>query len=146
MLIDHAPCGDFISSQATVHQSLAVHPNIVTLHRTLETSSFLLLVLESVPGEDLFYFLEQSRDHGDDELDTEGSSDGSHHGTSSSGTSGGTAHTPPTPSLLSSFHPSQLLSQSRLKLIASMFSQMCDAVEVSPATCSTRLLFFCHRS
>ena len=35
---------------------------------------------------------------------------------------------PPTPSLLASLHPNQLLSNRRLHLIASMFSQMCDAV------------------
>ncbi|KIO29375.1 hypothetical protein M407DRAFT_62335, partial [Tulasnella calospora MUT 4182] len=42
---------------------LPTHPNIVTLYRTLQTPSYLLLVLESVPGQDLYYFLEQSRDH-----------------------------------------------------------------------------------
>ncbi|KAM6490359.1 Protein kinase-like domain containing protein, partial [Amanita muscaria] len=77
-----------------IHQSLKSHPNIVTLHRTLETSSFLLLVLEYVPGEDL---------------------------------------------LLSNSNPSQLLSCTRLRLIASMFSQMCDAV----AACHDQQVF--HR-
>lgn len=48
--------------EARVHQSLPTHPNIVTLYRTLQTPSYLLLVLESVPGQDLYYFLEQSRD------------------------------------------------------------------------------------
>lgn len=105
----------------TIHQSLKSHPNIVTLHRTLETPSFLLLVLEYVPGEDLFYFLEQARDHYD--ID-------SHHSDS---------HTPPTPSLLSNMNPSQLLSRTRLRLIASMFSQMCDAV----AACHDQQVF--HR-
>ena len=42
-----------------------------------------------------------------------------------------TARTPPTPSLLATMSPSKLLSRTRLKLIASMFKQMCDAV----ATC-----------
>ena len=109
------------ASQVTIHQSLKSHPNIVTLHRTLETASFLLLVLEYVPGEDLFYFLEQARDHYDSD---------SHHSDS---------HTPPTPSLLSNMHPSQLLSRTRLRLIASMFSQMCDAV----AACHDQQVF--HR-
>ncbi|KAF8621528.1 hypothetical protein AX15_007700 [Amanita polypyramis BW_CC] len=108
-------------TEVTIHQSLKSHPNIVTLHRTLETSSFLLLVLEYVPGEDLFYFLEQARDHYD--------SDSQHSD----------AHTPPTPSLLSNMHPSQLLSRTRLRLIASMFSQMCDAV----AACHDQQVF--HR-
>ncbi|KAJ7594754.1 hypothetical protein C8J56DRAFT_448170 [Mycena floridula] len=108
-------------SEVTIHQSLRSHPNIVTLHRTLETSSFLLLLLEYVPGEDLFYFLEQARDHYDSESSSESS------------------HTPPTPSLLSNLHPSQLLSRTRLRLISSMFSQMCDAV----AACHAQQVF--HR-
>ncbi|KAF8904380.1 kinase-like domain-containing protein [Gymnopilus junonius] len=110
-------------SEVTIHQSLQLHPNIVTLHRTLETSAFLLLLLEYVPGEDLFYFLEQSRDRYD--LD-------SPHPTDSS-------VTPPTPSLLSNLHPSHLLSRTRLRLISSMFSQMCDAV----AACHAQQVF--HR-
>ncbi|KDQ21821.1 hypothetical protein BOTBODRAFT_82894, partial [Botryobasidium botryosum FD-172 SS1] len=68
-----------------IHQSLPVHPNVVTLYRTLETSSFLFLAL----------------------------------------CNSAISITPPTPSLLCS---SQLLSHSRLRLIASMFGQMCDAV------------------
>jgi len=108
-------------SEVTIHQSLRLHPNIVALDRTLETSAFLLLLLEYVPGEDLFYFLEQSRDHYD--LDTAQPTDSS---VSSS-------HTPPTPSLLSNLHPSQLLSRTRLRLIASMFGQMCDAVSACHA-------------
>ncbi|KIM86446.1 hypothetical protein PILCRDRAFT_326687 [Piloderma croceum F 1598] len=35
-------------AEVTIHQSLRLHPNISTLHRTLETS-FLLLLLEYVP-------------------------------------------------------------------------------------------------
>ncbi|KAF5370763.1 hypothetical protein D9758_002127 [Tetrapyrgos nigripes] len=101
-------------TEVTIHQSLRSHPNIVTLHRTLETSSFLLLLLEYVPGEDLFYFLEQARDHY--ESDSPNSSDST------------SSHTPPTPSLLSNVNPSQQLSRTRLRLISSMFSQMCDAV------------------
>ena len=100
--------------EATIHQSLPVHPNIVTLYRTLETDSFLLLVLECVPGEDLFYFLEQAHDHTDEQVHVPATACPS--------------VTPPTPSLLSSLHPAQLLSPNRLRLIASMFAQMCDAV------------------
>ncbi|KAH7909953.1 kinase-like protein [Hygrophoropsis aurantiaca] len=102
-------------SEVTIHQSLRAHPNIVTLHRTLETSSFLLLLLEFVPGEDLFYFLEQARDHYEAPatLDME---------------IGSPSRTPPTPGLLASMHPAQLLSSTRLRLVASMFGQMCDAV------------------
>jgi serine/threonine protein kinase len=40
------------------------------------------------------------------------------------------SHTPTTPSLLSAFSANSLLSQRRLRLIASMFSQMCEAVAV----------------
>jgi len=112
-------------SEVTIHQSLHSHPNIVTLHRTLETSSFLLLLLEYVPGEDLFYFLEQARDHYDSDVPNTADSS--------------VSHTPPTPSLLSTMHPSQLLSRTRLRLISSMFSQMCDAV----AACHAQQVF--HR-
>ncbi|KAG6844416.1 hypothetical protein H0H87_007071 [Tephrocybe sp. NHM501043] len=112
-------------SEVTIHQSLRAHPNIVTLHRTLETSSFLLLLLEYVPGEDLFYFLEQARDHYDSEVPNTADSS--------------VSHTPPTPSLLSTLHPAQLLSRTRLRLISSMFAQMCDAV----AACHDQSVF--HR-
>jgi serine/threonine protein kinase len=40
------------------------------------------------------------------------------------------AQTPPTPSLLSAFSANDLLRADRLKLIASMFSQMCESVAV----------------
>ncbi|KAH7926529.1 hypothetical protein BV22DRAFT_1008854 [Leucogyrophana mollusca] len=102
-------------SEVTIHQSLRPHPNIVTLHRTLETSSFLLLLLEFVPGEDLFYFLEQARDHYESPITSELDI-------------GSPSRTPPTPGLLASLHPAQLLSPTRLRLVASMFGQMCDAV------------------
>ncbi|KAJ7497094.1 hypothetical protein FB451DRAFT_1120275 [Mycena latifolia] len=114
--------------EVTIHQSLHSHPNIVTLHRTLETSSFLLLLLEYVPGEDLFYFLEQARDHSE-----------SSHTPDSADSSVSTSHTPPTPSLLSTMNSSQMLSRTRLRLISSMFSQMCDAV----AACHAQQVF--HR-
>ncbi|KZP34261.1 kinase-like protein [Athelia psychrophila] len=111
-------------AEVTIHQSLRSHPNIATLHCTLETSAFLLLLLEYVPGEDLFYFLEQARDHYDHSV---------------SGDLAISSRTPPTPSLLSNLHPAQLLSRNRLRLIASMFSQMCEAV----ATCHDQQIF--HR-
>ncbi|KAF7321436.1 Kinase-like protein [Mycena kentingensis (nom. inval.)] len=111
--------------EVTIHQSLHSHPNIVTLHRTLETSSFLLLLLEYVPGEDLFYFLEQAHDHYESSHTPE--------------TADSSSRTPPTPSLLSTMNSSQLLSRTRLRLISSMFSQMCDAV----AACHAQAVF--HR-
>lgn len=119
----------FLLIQVTIHQSLRSHPNIVTLHRTLETSAFLLLILEYVPGEDLFYFLEQARDHYDSSIDFP----------SSEPSTLMTARTPPTPSLLSTLNPSQLLSHTRLRLISSMFAQMCDAV----AACHSQQVY--HR-
>jgi serine/threonine protein kinase len=110
-------------SEVTIHHSLKPHPNIVTLHRTLRNDNSLLLLLEYVPGEDLFYFLEQARDHCDIDSPPSPSS----------------SNTPPTPSLLSALHPAHLLSQNRLRLIASMFAQMCDAV----AACHAQHVF--HR-
>ena len=100
-----------------------MHPNILTLHRVLETSAFLLLLLEFVPGHDLLYFLEERRDL--DSVDL--SSDSAR------------ASTPPTPGLLSLLNQSHLLSHARLCLIASMFEQMCEAV----ATCHEASVF--HR-
>jgi serine/threonine protein kinase len=67
----------------------SVHSNIVTLHRTLETSASPLVLLEYVPGQDLFSFLEQVRDHYDVDLAADPA----------------LTHTPPTPGLLSSLHP-----------------------------------------
>ena len=93
------------------------------MHRTFETSAFLLRLLEFVPGQDLFDFLEQARDHNN----VDPTSDPA------------LSHTPPTPGLLSSLPPSQLLSHTRLRLIASMFAQMCEAV----ATCHDASVF--HR-
>ncbi|TRM69707.1 hypothetical protein BD626DRAFT_391407 [Schizophyllum amplum] len=43
------------------------------------------------------------------------------------------SRTPTTPSLLAASSPSLLLSRSRLRLVASMFRQMCDAVEACHA-------------
>ncbi|KAJ7211415.1 kinase-like domain-containing protein [Mycena pura] len=87
--------------EITIHQSLHSHPNIVTLHRTLETSSFLFLILERVPGQDLFYFIEEARDF---------------------------FEPPASAYSLAVLTSPQLLSRARLSLISSMFSQMCDAV------------------
>ena len=129
-----------IDEQAQIHQSLPKQPNIVSLHRVLDTPAVLLLVLEFVPGEDLFYFLEQARDHY--EPSTSPILEAQSPPTSESDCSLASidsSRTPPTPSLLSSLSPSKLLSRKRLKLIASMFSQMCDAV----ATCHERGVF--HR-
>ncbi|CAE6465374.1 unnamed protein product [Rhizoctonia solani] len=112
--------------EATIHGSLPVHPNVVSLHAALESQSCLFLVLEYVRGPDLFYFLEQSRDT----LPPSPLSEEHEH----EFTPRAPSHvpqenrTPPTPSLLSALGPSLILSPTRLKLIASMFRQMCDAV------------------
>jgi serine/threonine protein kinase len=87
----------------------------------LKTSSFLLLLLGFVPGEDLFYFLEQAGDH-DDHYDPT-----SEHAISSAR------------GLFFHPHSSLILSPNRLCLIASMFSQMCNAV----AACHYQQVF--HR-
>ncbi|KAI0344751.1 Pkinase-domain-containing protein [Trametopsis cervina] len=143
--------------EAQIHQSLPLHPNIVSLHRVLDTPSFLLLLLEFVPGEDLFYFLEQARDHYEPASPLPSSSTlhpSLHPSSSSSPSSSSTpsssppssseesacsARTPPTPSLLGSLSAASLLGRTRLKLVASMFGQMCDAV----ATCHEHGVF--HR-
>ncbi|KAG2092807.1 uncharacterized protein F5147DRAFT_526242, partial [Suillus discolor] len=65
-----------------IHQFLSPHPNIVTLHRILETDTFLLLVLGVWQYSPTHFSLPLSA----------------------------------------------LLSHTRLRLIASMFAQMCDAV------------------
>lgn len=39
--------------EATIHLSLPIHQNIVTLHETLQTKNWLFLMLELCPGEDL---------------------------------------------------------------------------------------------
>lgn len=125
--------------EATIHGRLPVHPNVVSLHAALESRSCLFLVLEYVRGPDLFYFLEQSRDalppsplaeeyeheftpRADSHV-PEPTPSGHHTHTRTH-----SAHTPPTPSLLSALGRSFILSPTRLRLIASMFSQMCGAV------------------
>ncbi|KAG8908034.1 hypothetical protein FRB99_000852 [Tulasnella sp. 403] len=113
--------------EATLHQSLPTHPNIVTLLRTLQSDSFLLLVLDYVPGQDLYYFLEQARDAS---LDIDSAP---RPLPPLPGNALMIAHTPSTPSLLSAQHPQHLLSYQRLRLITSMFSQMCDAVDACHA-------------
>lgn len=183
-------------TEVTIHQSLEKHDNIVTLYGAMETDELLMLVLEYVRGEDLYYFLEQQQQLGSQDVDGDegegdrvpssavssrrsslySSSSYSYSGASSmgsdmdelelelepsrgrtrrtrhhhhhshqphnphpqsdekaaaaAGTTTTVSGTPPTPSLLSNVHPAHMLSYGRLKLIASMFAQMCDAVEV----------------
>ncbi|WRT63606.1 uncharacterized protein IL334_000529 [Kwoniella shivajii] len=168
--------------EAHIHLSLPIHQNIVTLHQTLQTRKWLFLMLELCPGEDLFYWLEKSRDASPhtapiplpnersgvmssskfssssipfsssqmfSNLNGMSSSFSNSPANTFSQFSGSPAsllfahhnghhhshhhtpsQTPPTPSLLSAFSANTLLSQRRLRLIASMFSQMCEAVSV----------------
>lgn len=44
--------------EATIHLSLPIHRNIVTLHDTLQTKNWLFLMLELCPGEDLCVAIE----------------------------------------------------------------------------------------
>ena len=84
-------------------------------------------MLEFVPGEDLYYFLDQARDH----YEPVKSGDTTVYGDANASVLSvntvntmNTTRTPPTPSLLSTLDEKQLLSRRRLKLIASMFSQV----------------------
>jgi hypothetical protein len=72
----------------TIHHLLPVYPNVVMLHRASETFAFFLL--EFVPSQDLFYFLEQARDHSDVNPTADPT----------------LTHTLPSLGLLSSLHPS----------------------------------------
>ena len=108
------------SKPLSVKHCLPTHPNFVAFYHTLKTQSYLLLVLEYVPGEDLFYFLEQTCDHEE-------------------WLASNPYAVPPNPLLLASLHPNQLLSNRRLHLITSMFSQMCDAV----ALCHREGVYHC---
>lgn len=110
--------------EATIHQSLPPHANIVTLYRTYETSEWLFLVLEYCPGQDLYYWLEQAQDTNGD-LTALSSPHASGTSTPLSDADG----TPPSPSLLASTAGTALLSRRRLKLISKMFRQMCEAVQ-----------------
>ncbi|KAI9063564.1 kinase-like protein [Trametes sanguinea] len=49
------------------HRQLSHHPNIVTLHKVIEEKYYVFLVLDYIPGGDLFNFLQTRRDYrGDD--------------------------------------------------------------------------------
>ncbi|KAL7411748.1 hypothetical protein BDY24DRAFT_120511 [Mrakia frigida] len=167
--------------EATIHQSLPYHANIVTLYQTLQTPEWLFLVLELCPGEDLFYWLERSKppptatSFNSSVMSTINGSPSNgtttppspalsalnpHHGSaphtshfpfsanrslalsitpqpglptpSSSlllSSINTTAFTPPTPSLLSAIPAPLLLAPHRVRLISSMFAQMCAAVQ-----------------
>lgn len=92
--------------------------------------------MEYCPGQDLFYWLEQAKDH--EEVDDEMHPAAAFMAARAqqerlSAASGPESHsaTPPSPSLLSETTMSALLSRRRLRLIGRMFQQMCDAVQAS---------------
>ena len=95
------------------------------LHLALETSAFLLLFLEFVPGKELFYFVHEAPSRRHDDVNATPDL--------------APVNTPPVPDMLSSLEPPKLLSHARLRLIASMFAQVCEAV----AACHDALIF--HR-
>jgi serine/threonine protein kinase len=125
--------------EATIHQSIPPHKNIITLYRTYETPEWLFLVLEYCPGQDLYYWLEQAHDvDGESEeaaqaivrahqstvltCNTDYRDEGGDGTISPDGT-------PPSPSLLASTSNEGLLSRKRLRLISKMFRQTCEAVQ-----------------
>lgn len=111
--------------EATIHQLLPQHKNIVTLHNTYETRDWLFLVLEYCPGKDMFYWLEEASE-------SIGITSTTHIGGSSvDATSAlcenGQAAAFEMASKLRLSH--LLLATPRLQLISDIFGQMCDAVQ-----------------
>ncbi|KAK0550829.1 hypothetical protein OC846_002365 [Tilletia horrida] len=134
--------------EATIHQSIGFHPNIVTLYRVYETPDWLFLVLEYCPGQDLYFWLERSQDtaggltpaasiyRGDVSSVFSSPSRGlspkplpSLHSNEPWDMDEDLENTPPNPSLLASTSNLSLLSRRRLRLVSRMFRQMCDAVQ-----------------
>lgn len=116
--------------EATIHQSIPPHKNIVTLYRTYETPEWLFLALEYCPGQDLFYWLEQARDSDIEDI-AQGQTTARCRSPSTPSRKGDESPdgTPPSPSLLATTSIDALLSRRRLRLISKMFRQMCDAVQ-----------------
>ncbi|GAA5910620.1 hypothetical protein JCM5296_003823 [Sporobolomyces johnsonii] len=135
--------------EAILHRALPQHENIVQLYGAYETDDWLFLVLEYVPGNDLFFWLLESQQTGTDHLYSRAASpsaefeqphsfdfdeDPDEGALSRTVTADTPAHllmdqTPPSPSLLSSAVGNSLLSRKRLRLISRMFGQMCAAVQ-----------------
>ena len=119
--------------EATIHQSIPAHPNIITLYLAYETNDWLMLVLEYCPGKDLYFWLEQAYDSDEEQpcrrsrtSSTASESDvdsDAHEARVSS------AEALTSPHLLGSTSPNTLLSYRRLCLVSRMFCQMCDAVQ-----------------
>lgn len=104
--------------EATIHQSLPQHLNVVTLHCAYETSNWLFLVLEYCPGKDLYYWLQEASEAMDTHLRESAdlpesvSLDMNDKGTGLSRVA------------------KMLLSDQRLRMVSHMFAQMCDAVQL----------------
>lgn len=111
--------------EATIHQLLPQHKNIVTLYNTYETRDWLFLVLEYCPGKDMFYWLEEASE-------SIGLKSATHIGgdmvdTASSRCENGHAAAVEMASMLRLSR--LLLATPRLRLISHIFGQMCDAVQ-----------------
>ena len=133
--------------EATIHQAIPAHPNIVTLYRTYETPDWLFLILEYCPGQDLYYWLEQAQDTNESGApNDQGAADGDgstrrydrrtlspgmseDNDDDAAGLSSSFDATPPSPSILASTGCMTLLSRRRVRLVARMFRQICDAVQ-----------------
>lgn len=103
-------------SEVTLHKSLPAHPNIVTLRRAYENDSWLFILMDYTPGQDLFFWLHERANADADSL------------LEASKLPINSQHTPPSPSLLASTASTELLSRPRLRLVSRMFVQMCSAV------------------
>lgn len=120
--------------EATIHQSIPTHPNIITLYCTYETSDWLFLVLEYCPGQDLYFWLEEANvtsamiPSSPVAQDNKGKSAQPDASPFSSVHLDDSEEAPATPWLLARSMPNALLSERRLRLVGDMFHQMCEAV------------------
>jgi serine/threonine protein kinase len=51
-----------------LHQRVSAHPSVVTMHGIQRHGSTFFLVLDYLPGGDLFNFIDDGRCHGEDKL------------------------------------------------------------------------------
>lgn len=116
--------------EATIHQSIPKHPNIITLYCIYETSNWLFLVLEYCPGQDLYYWLEEA-DLAQAPLGSLPMKKDKHDNSSMQGTMSEESmkRLYSTPWLLARSSPNLLLSKQRLEFVGEMFFKMCEAVQ-----------------
>lgn len=118
--------------EVTIHQSIPSHPNIVTLFGAYETDDWLFLVLEYCPGKDLYFWLEEAQDSLDMPRMSSESTASQSTSSQDSASVSGSMHSSMdlvSPLLLASKSPEALLSEPRLRLVSSMFYDMCVAVQ-----------------